>query len=60
MIGHVDVWTGTSTTEVSSLIQFLGNRSNGHRYFTQEDLGEEGSRCMQRADSHGRSSAVSA
>ena len=35
MIGHVDVWTGTSTTEVSSLIQFLGNRSNGHRYFSR-------------------------
>jgi hypothetical protein len=35
MIGHVDVWTGTSATEVSSLIQFLGNRSNGHRYFSR-------------------------
>jgi hypothetical protein len=33
MIGHGDVWTGTST-EVSSLIQFLDNRSNGHRYFS--------------------------
>jgi hypothetical protein len=39
MIGHGDVWTGTSSTEVSSLIQFLDNKSNGHRYFnwrTQE------------------------
>jgi hypothetical protein len=39
MIGHGDVWTGTSSTEVSSLIQFMDNRSNGHRYFnwrTQE------------------------
>jgi hypothetical protein len=39
MIEHGDVWTGTSSTEVSSLIQFLDNRSNGHRYFrwrTQE------------------------
>jgi len=35
MIGPVDVWTGTSTTEVSSLIQFLGNGSNGHRYFSR-------------------------
>jgi hypothetical protein len=35
MIGHGDVWTGTSSTEVSSLIQFLGNRSNGHRYFSR-------------------------
>jgi hypothetical protein len=34
MIGHGDVWTGTSSTEVSSLIQFLDNRSNGHRYFS--------------------------
>jgi hypothetical protein len=33
MIGQGDVWTGTSSTEVSSLIQFLDNRSNGHRYF---------------------------
>jgi hypothetical protein len=38
MIGHGDVWTGTST-EMSLLIQFLDSRSNGHRYFnwrTQE------------------------
>jgi hypothetical protein len=35
MIGHVDVWIGTSATEVSSLIQFLGNKSNGHRYFSR-------------------------
>jgi hypothetical protein len=34
MIGHGDVWTGTSSTEVSSLIQFLDNRSNDHRYFS--------------------------
>jgi hypothetical protein len=34
MIGHGDFWTGTSSTEVSSLIQFLDNRSNGHRYFS--------------------------
>jgi hypothetical protein len=33
-IGHGDVWTGTSSTKVSSLIQFLDNRSNGHRYFS--------------------------
>jgi hypothetical protein len=26
MMGHGDVWTGTSSTEVSSLIQFLDNR----------------------------------
>jgi hypothetical protein len=39
MIGHGDVWIGTSSTKVSSLIQFMDNRSNGHRYFnwrTQE------------------------
>jgi hypothetical protein len=34
MIGHGDVWTGTSSTEVSLLIQFLDSRSNGHRYFS--------------------------
>jgi hypothetical protein len=34
MIGNGDVWTGTSSTEVSSLIQSLDNRSNGHRYFS--------------------------
>jgi hypothetical protein len=34
MIGHGDVWIGTSSTEVSSLIQFLENRSNGHGYFS--------------------------
>jgi hypothetical protein len=28
------VWIGTSTIEVSSLIQFIDNRSNGHRYFS--------------------------
>jgi hypothetical protein len=39
MIEHGYVWIGTSSTEVSSLIQFLDNRSNGHKYFrwrTQE------------------------
>jgi hypothetical protein len=35
MIGHGYVWTGTSSTEVSSLIQLLDNRSNGHRYFNR-------------------------
>jgi hypothetical protein len=34
MPGRGDVWTGTSDIEVSSLIQFLDNRSNGHRYFS--------------------------
>jgi hypothetical protein len=34
MIGHGDVWTGTSSTKVSLLIQFLDSRSNGHRYFS--------------------------
>jgi hypothetical protein len=34
MIGHGDVWIGTSSIEVSSLIHFLDNRSNGHRYFS--------------------------
>jgi hypothetical protein len=34
MIGYGDVWTVTSSTKVSSLIQFLDNRSNGHRYFS--------------------------
>ena len=34
MIGHGDVWIGTSSTEVSSMIQFMDNRSNGHRYFS--------------------------
>ena len=33
MIGNGDVWTGTSSTEVSMLIQFLGSRFGGHRYF---------------------------
>jgi hypothetical protein len=35
MIGHGDVFTCTSSTEVSLLIQFLDNRSNGHRYFSR-------------------------
>jgi hypothetical protein len=34
MIGHGDVWTGTYSTEVSMLIQFLGSRFGGHRYFS--------------------------
>jgi hypothetical protein len=34
MIGHGDVWTGTSSIEVSMLIQFLGSRFGGHRYFS--------------------------
>ena len=34
MIGHGDFWTGTSSTLVSMLIQFLGSRFSGHRYFS--------------------------
>ena len=34
MIGHGDVWIGTSSTKVSLLIQFLDIRSNGHMYFS--------------------------
>jgi hypothetical protein len=34
MIGPRGVWTGTSSTEVSLLTQFLDNRSNGQRYFS--------------------------
>jgi hypothetical protein len=33
LIGHGDVWIGTSSTEVSMPIQFLGSRFAGHRYF---------------------------
>jgi hypothetical protein len=33
MIGHGDVWTGTSSIEVSMSIQFLGSRFGGHGYF---------------------------
>ena len=39
MIGNGYVWMGTSSIEMSLLIQFLDNRSNSHRYFrwrTQE------------------------
>jgi hypothetical protein len=39
MIGHGYVWMGTSSIDMSLLIQFLDNRSNSHRYFrwrTQE------------------------
>jgi hypothetical protein len=34
MIGHGYVWMGTSSIEMSLLIQFLDNRSNSHRYFS--------------------------
>jgi hypothetical protein len=34
MIGHGDVWIGTSSAEVSMPIQFLGSRFGGHRYFS--------------------------
>jgi hypothetical protein len=34
MIGHGDVWIGTSSTEMPLEIQFLDNRSGGHRYFS--------------------------
>jgi hypothetical protein len=34
MIGHGDGWTGTTSTETYLQIQFLDNRSNGHRYFS--------------------------
>jgi hypothetical protein len=33
-IGHRDVWTCTSSTEMPLQIQFLDNRSGGHRYFS--------------------------
>ena len=33
MIGHGDVWTCTSSKEVSMPIQFLGSKFGGHRYF---------------------------
>jgi hypothetical protein len=33
MIGRGDGWTGTYSTEMSLQIQFLDNKSNGHRYF---------------------------
>jgi hypothetical protein len=33
MIGHGDVWTGTSSIEIPLQIQFLDNRSGGHRCF---------------------------
>jgi hypothetical protein len=33
MIGHGYVWMGSSSIEMSLLIQFLDNRSNSHRYF---------------------------
>jgi hypothetical protein len=39
MIGHGYVWMGTSSIEMSLLIQFLDSRSKSHRYFnwsTQE------------------------
>jgi hypothetical protein len=34
MIGHGYVSMGTSSIEMSLLIQFLDSRSNGHRYFS--------------------------
>jgi hypothetical protein len=34
MIGHGYVWMGTSSIDMSLLIQFMDNRSNGHRYFS--------------------------
>jgi hypothetical protein len=34
MIGHGYVWMGTSSIEMSLLIQFLDSRSNSHRYFS--------------------------
>jgi hypothetical protein len=32
MIGHGEVWTGTSSTEMPLQIQFLDSRTGGHRY----------------------------
>jgi hypothetical protein len=34
MIGHGDVWIGTSSIETPIQIQFLDIKSNGHRYFS--------------------------
>jgi hypothetical protein len=34
MIGHGEVWIGTSSTETPIQIQFLDSRSNGHRCFS--------------------------
>jgi hypothetical protein len=34
MIGNEYVWIGTSSTETPIHIQFLDNRSSGHRYFS--------------------------
>jgi hypothetical protein len=34
MIGHGDVWIGTSSIEMPIQIQFLDSRSSGHRYFS--------------------------
>jgi hypothetical protein len=34
MIGHGDVWIGTSSTEMPLEIHFLDNRSGGHRCFS--------------------------
>jgi hypothetical protein len=33
-IGHGDGWAGNLSTEMSSEMQFLDSRSNGHRYFS--------------------------
>jgi hypothetical protein len=59
MIGHGDVWTGTSSTEVSMLIQFLGSRFGGHRYFILRIPGEEDLYVCRGQISRGQSSAVS-
>jgi hypothetical protein len=34
MVGHGDVWVGTSSTETPIHIQFLDNGSSGPRYFS--------------------------
>jgi hypothetical protein len=34
MIGHGDVWIGTSSTETPIQIQFLDSRSSDHKYFS--------------------------
>jgi hypothetical protein len=34
MIGHGDVWIGTSSTDMPLQIQFLDSRSGGHRCFS--------------------------
>jgi hypothetical protein len=34
MIGHGDIWIGTYSTEIPLQIQFMDNRSDGHRCFS--------------------------